>query len=126
MLGGLPVVALALCAWAACSDDKPADKAPAKSAAATPIDLGARCKPLAQACGDTDKHIAKMLDECSATAKAADQKCAAEAAAVYECYETQLCGKGDKVWTLDDLRVLAERHGTCAGERQALRDCAAK
>lgn len=126
------LAALALCAWAGCGDDKHDDKpaAPAASASASgsadaPVDLAAHCGPLASTCGDTDKHIAKLLEECTATAQQG-QRCATEAAAVYDCYQQQLCGKDDKVWTLDDLRKLAERHGKCAGERQALRVCAAK
>jgi hypothetical protein len=137
MLGRLPAAALALCAasalcaWTACSDDKHGDKASAKGATAktapaTAPDLGARCQPLATACGDTDKHIAKILEECTATAEQAEHRCAAEALAVFDCYEKDLCGKGDKVWSLDDLRVLAERHGACATQREALRGCAAK
>src|SRR5262245_37536749 len=125
VLGRLPLAALVLCTWAACSDDK-SDKAPAKGGSSIAADLSARCEPLAKACGDTDKHVAKLLEECKGTAKQADQRCAAEAAAIYACYETQLCGKGDKVWTLDDLRVLADRHGACAAERDALRACAEK
>ena len=47
-----------------------------------------------------------------------------KAVAAYDCYEKQLCGKGDKVWALGDLRVLSERHGKCAAERDASHACA--
>lgn len=119
MCGSLPIVALALCAWAACKDEDAASKGPA--------DLGARCAQLAKACGDNEKRVEKLLAECAVTVeKQGDKTCTNEASAVYACYEKELCGKDDKVWTLDDLRVLAERHGKCAAERDALRACATK
>jgi hypothetical protein len=122
------LVGLAACALFACGDDKHDDKPAAASASASAAtvsaDLGARCAPLAEACGGNDKH-SKILEQCTATAQQG-QRCAAEGAAVYDCYQRELCGKGDKIWTLDDLRVLAERHGACTTEREALRACAAK
>ena len=90
-------------------------------------DLGKRCEQLAKTCGDTDSHREKILEECKQSAATHVQLgCGAPAVAVYECYEKEVCGKGDKVWTVDDLRVLADRHGSCPSERDALRTCVAK
>jgi hypothetical protein len=91
------------------------------------IDLGKRCDQLAKLCGDKDKHVDKILSECTAAAPAAMTKgCADKTAAVYDCYEKELCGKADKVWALDDLRVLAERKNKCAAERAAATQCVGK
>lgn len=86
----------------------------------------ASCEQLAKACSD-DKHVEKLADECTrAGDKLGKRGCTETAATLYGCYEKKLCGKSDKVWTLDDLRVLAERHQVCASEREALRACVAK
>lgn len=86
----------------------------------------ARCEQLAKACSD-EKHADKLVDECvKAAAKLGSRGCTESAVALYSCYEQKLCGKSDKVWTLDDLRVLAERHEVCDSERKALRACVAK
>jgi hypothetical protein len=88
-------------------------------------DLESRCDKLAKACGDTDKHVEKIADGCKQAAK--DQStCTDKVLALYDCYEKELCGKTDKVWALDDLRVLAERKTKCAAEREAARTCAGK
>ena len=79
-----------------------------------------RCVQLAKICADTDKHIAKLADECMTAAK---PNCADKASALYDCYEKELCGKTDKIWALEDLGVLADRHGKCAAEKTALHDC---
>ena len=52
--------------------------------------------------------------------------CEATAIAAYDCYEKQLCGKGDKLWALEDFGVLAQRHSKCLAERVAARDCVPK
>ena len=112
LLGCLPVAALAVCALAACKDKDPKTVA-----------LETRCEQLAKTCGDKDKHSAKLVDECKAAAKKQVEKgCADKATAAYDCYESQLCG-AEKVWALDDFRVLADRHKKCTAERDALRDC---
>ena len=92
----------------------------------TPALDGDRCEQMAKACSD-DKHVSKLAEECSkAGVKLGQRGCTLSAAALYQCYETKLCGQSDKVWTLDDLRVLAERHDVCKSEREALRECVAK
>lgn len=78
-------------------------------------------------CGDKDKHVEKLVEECSTNAtKQVDKDCADKAAALYDCYQKELCGKVEKVWALDDLRVLADRHKKCIAEHKALTDCEAK
>jgi hypothetical protein len=112
LLGTLPVAALAVCAWTACKG---------KGGAA---DLDTRCEQLGKACGDTDKHVEKIVDECKQAAKDQVQGgCKDKAIAVFECYQKELCGKGDKVWAFEDLRVLADRHGKCEAERKASQEC---
>lgn len=118
MLGCLPVAALALCAWTACKG---------KGDVAKTSDLDARCEQLAKACGDKDKHVDKIADGCKLTApKLLDKGCKDQAIAVYDCYEKELCGKADKVWAVDDLRVLSDRESKCVAERKALTECAGK
>jgi len=91
------------------------------------LDLGKRCEQLAKLCGDKDKHVDKILGECKAAAPAATAKgCADKTSALYDCYEKELCGKADKVWAVDDLRVLAERKNKCATERAAAAQCVGK
>ena len=102
----------------ACKDKDTKTKAP---------DLDARCQHLAAACGDQGKHVDKMAAECKDLAKSQTAKgCAAKAITLYECYEKELCGKADKVWAVDDLRVLSERQGKCVAEHAALSECAGK
>ena len=120
LLGWIPAAALAVCAWTACND---------KGASPMPMDnlaLGKRCEQLAKACGDSDKHIQKIAEECKRAAeKEARSGCTEKVIAAYDCYEKELCGKQDKVWTLDDLRVLSERHSKCVTARNAVRTCVA-
>ena len=121
LLGCLPVAALAVCALTACNDKKGA------GAQGPTADLDKRCESLAKACGDKEKHVDKMLDQCKKVAKTqVDNGCATQAIAVYDCYEKELCGTPEKVWTIEDLRVLAERHGKCVAERKASAECAEK
>jgi hypothetical protein len=94
-----------------------------EDAAKVKADLEVKCQLLAKTCGDTDKHIAKLLDECKQTPL---DKCADKAMAMYDCYQKELCGKADKVWALDDLRVLADRNSKCVAERKAATECAPK
>jgi hypothetical protein len=109
---------LALCLAVGCGKDK---AAPGK----TP-DLTAHCETMALACGDKDKHIAKITGECKDAAKPMTEKgCAAAAHALYDCYEKQVCSGKDRVWTLDDLRVLAGRNSKCVVEQMAVTDCVA-
>jgi hypothetical protein len=111
------VAAVALCACSKAKDDKA--KAPAGS-------LDAKCEALATVCGDTDKHIAKILDECKQTNAKLGAPCTDKASAAYDCYTKELCGGKDKVWALDDLRVLVDRHGKCVAERDAVKACTPK
>lgn len=103
-----------------CKDDaKPADKAGGKGGS-----LDARCEQLAKACGDKPKHVEKITAECWQTsAKQVAKGCIDQATVVYDCYEKELCTKDTKVWTIDDLRVLSDRHTKCVAERDLLRKC---
>jgi len=122
LLGRLLVAALAVCACAACKDKGDGAKTQASAA-----DLDKRCEQLGKACGDNDKHVEKIIEECKQAAKKhVENGCTAKTLAVYDCYEKALCGNGDKVWAIDDLRVLADRHGKCVAERGASRECAEK
>ncbi len=85
-------------------------------------DLGTQCEELAKTCGDNEKHVAAILDGCKQAASA-QQACAAKVTALYTCYETQLCGKSDRVWALQDFTVLAQRKGVCAAEQKAVTEC---
>jgi hypothetical protein len=113
LLGCLPVAALALCALTACKGD-----------AAKTVEIDKRCEQLGRTCGDKDKHDEKIIDECKQAAKQqAISGCTEKVIDVYDCYEKELCGTGEKVWALDDLRVLADRHKKCVAERKASGDC---
>jgi len=115
---GCLTVASALFVAAGCKD---------KAKTGPAADLEKKCGELAKACGDSDKHVEKVSDECKQVAKTqVENGCADKAIATYDCYEKDVCGNGDKVWALDDLRVLAERHKKCVGERTASADCAKK
>jgi hypothetical protein len=117
---GCLAVALAVWVGAGCKDKGSESKPQAG-------DLNRRCEQLGMTCGDKDKHTEKMVDECSQAAKKHTEKgCSTQAMAVYDCYEKELCGKSEKIWTVNDLPVLAERHGKCTAERTALRDCMGK
>ena len=119
LLGCLSVAALALCAWTGCKDKGDVAKTQASAA-----DLDKRCDQLGRVCGDQDKHVEKIIEECrQAAKKQVENNCTDKVIAVYGCYEKQLCGTGDKVWTFADLRVLADRHGTCVAELAAIRPC---
>jgi hypothetical protein len=121
-LGWLPVAALAVCVWTGCKDKTEEAKPQAST-----TDHEKRCLQLGKICGDKGKHVEKIVDECKqAATKQAEKGCTDKVAAVYDCYEKELCGTGDKVWALDDLRVLAERHKKCVAERDAARQCAEK
>jgi len=111
----LGCLAFALCvSTAGCKDKK-------EQAAAGDID--ARCALMAKSCGDQQKHVDRITEECKGASKpAAEKGCAGKAIAVYDCWEKDLCGK-EKVWALDDLKVLAQRHNKCAAQTKALEDC---
>jgi hypothetical protein len=112
-LQSLLVVTLALAIGTACKD-----KSEAK--------LESRCEQLAKACGEKDKHVEILVAECTQAAnKQVEKSCADQAIALYDCYEKSLCTK-EKVWALDDFRVLANRHGKCKAEREALDKCVEK
>src|SRR5215207_6575073 len=102
------IVILALC-MTGCKDKDDASKTKTGGA------LDTTCQHLAAACGDQGKHVDKIALECKqAAAKLVEKGCTDKASAVYACYEKELCGKTDKVWAVDDLRVLAERQNKCA------------
>jgi hypothetical protein len=116
------VAALAVCGWTGCKG-----KQDAASTQGSAGDLDQRCEQMAKVCGDTPKHVEKILDECKqAATKQVASGCTDKAIAVYDCYLKELCGKGDKVWAIDDVRLLADRHGKCVAEQTANRDCGAK
>ena len=123
LLGCLPVAALAICAWTACKD-----KGDAAKTQPSADELGRRCVQLAKACGEKDIHIGKIAEECILAAKKqVENSCAAKAFAVYDCYEKEICGKfeNEKVWAIDDFRVLAERHSRCLAQRNTSEACVA-
>lgn len=119
--GWAALAALGLCAWTGCNDKGESGKAQGSA------DVMTRCEQLGKTCGDGDKHVQKIVAECK---QAAEEQvangCADEAIAVYDCYETELCGKGEKVWALNDLRVLSDRHKKCLAERKASQACGSK
>jgi len=119
---GCLLVALAVAAWTGCKDKGDAAKAQASAS-----DPNQRCERLGKACGDNDKHVEKIIEGCKQDAKEHVEKgCADKAIALYDCYEKELCGKADKVWTIDDLPVLADRNKKCVAERNAARTCVGK
>lgn len=123
LLGCLPVAALALCALTACKD-----KGGVTKTQATAADLDQRCEQVGKACGDKDKHVEKIVEQCKQVAKTqVENGCTDKAIAVYDCYVKDVCGTADdKVWTIEDLRVLADRRSKCVAERDASRACAEK
>jgi hypothetical protein len=126
LLGFVPVLALtlALCALSGCKDKDKGKGGGKGDNAQAGADLMTRCDQQGKACGDNDKHTQKIMDECKVAAKEqVVSGCTEKTVAAYDCYEKELCGKGDKVWALDDLRVLSERHVKCAAERQASQTC---
>lgn len=113
---GCLVAALALYATACKGKDDAAKK---------PGDLDSRCEQLGKICGDTDAHIAKIVDACKQAATK-QASCADKVTALYDCYEKDVCNKADRVWALEDMRVLAERNKLCAAERTAVATCGGK
>lgn len=89
---------------------------------AKPGDLASRCEELAKTCGDNEKHIAAIADSCKQAAQT-QQACTAQVNALYTCYQSQLCGKTDRVWAYDDFSVLAQRKNACATELKAVHEC---
>lgn len=115
---GLGAAAVMVFAWAGC---KGQGAAPPPSAAS----LEVQCERLGKICGDTGKHVEKIIEACKLAAKVqVERKCTGAAIAAYDCYETDICSDADKVWALEDVRVLAERKNKCVAEREALRTCA--
>jgi hypothetical protein len=117
-LGCLALAALCITATA-CGKDKKEQAAAA--------DLDARCALMAKACGDKDKHQERITEECKGMSKSPGEKgCASQAMALYDCWEKDVCSGTAKVWTLDDLKVLAKRHNKCVAQAKALEDCTVK
>ena len=114
---GCLLAALALPAWLACKD---------KGDAHGKLEP-ARCAQLANACGDTSKHIDKITEGCLEDLKGqTDKGCADKVSAAYDCYEKEVCGKGNKIWALEDLKVLADRNKLCVDVRAAADACVGK
>jgi hypothetical protein len=112
------------------AETKPEQKGssePKKDAAAEETEkMARRCEALGKACGDKDKHQAKVLEECKEAAKQQiDKRCTDKAIAAYDCYEKEICSGLGKVWAMDDFRVLTARHGKCVAERTAAVECLA-
>ena len=119
-LGCLALSALAFAAGA-CKDKGTTKKS------GTAADLEKRCETLAASCGDKDTHAEKITTACKAAIpKQVEAKCIDAAIEAYDCYQKELCGGADKVWALDDFRVLVDRHQKCMVERERLKDCAKK
>lgn len=127
LLRDLAVAALALGMGPACKDaDKAKATASMPATAATVADLDTLCEVLGKTCGDSDKHVEKIVEACRQVAKTqAEKGCTAKAIALSDCYAKELCGKADKVWTFADLPVLAARNGKCVAERAAVDACVA-
>jgi hypothetical protein len=124
--GWLPIAAVIAFGWTGCGKDKDdgTEKGAGGTSAASSADLVARCDELAKTCGDKEKHIQTIAAECKEAAREqVASGCTEKAVAAYDCYLKELCGKADKVWALDDLRVLSDRHGKCVAERDASRAC---
>ena len=107
------IILAALLACTACKGKGDASKAG---------NLDQRCEQLAKTCGDSDKHVEALLDGCKHAATA-QQPCAAQVSALYDCYEKTVCGKGDRIWAFEDFGVLAVRNNACAAERKAVGEC---
>jgi hypothetical protein len=129
LIGCLPVAAVAVCVLTACKgsaskDDAGGQGAPQTAAPASGELLDKRCEQLAKACGAKDKHQAKILEECKAAAKdQAEKGCGEKVAAAYDCYEKEICEAINKVWAMDDFRVLGDRNKKCIAERTASDAC---
>lgn len=116
------IAAVGVCAWIGCKG-----KGDTGSTKGLSADVVMRCEALGEACGDSDKHDRKITKECEQAAKEPVAKgCTKETIAVYNCYQKQLCGKKDKIWALNDLRVLSKRHRQCLAERKVRRECVHK
>lgn len=121
---------LALCSGIACKDKghdatEAVTVAPATTASAASLD--AQCARLGKSCGDTDKHVEKIVDECRKVAKTQVEKgCTDLTLALSDCYARELCGKADKVWAFGDLPVLSKRTNKCIAEQAAVDACVAK
>ena len=121
----LATAIVALCACKGKDAVQGKDNLPATAPTAT--DLDTRCDVLGKTCGDTDKHVTKIVEQCRQVAKQQVAKgCTDQASALSDCYSKELCGKADKVWSFDDLAVLAQRTSKCAAPRAALDACVAK
>lgn len=122
--GLLLVVAIVTCAGSGGSKKAPPVAVTDKAPAAKPVDLPTQCERLGHACGDTAKHITAVIAQCKTGATDLVAKnCVEQATKLYACYEAKVCGKDSKIWALEDLRVLAERHHKCAAEAAALQRC---
>jgi hypothetical protein len=114
-------VALVVCASTSCKGNDKADVAATKTST---VDLDKRCVQFGKVCGDKGKHVEKIIEDCKqASKKQIENGCTDKVIAAYDCYERELCGSGDKVWTIEDLRLLATRHNKCVAEQDAIRQC---
>jgi hypothetical protein len=113
---------------AACEDKAADSKADAgvsaEVAAAQTKSLTERCDALGTACGEKDKHKSKIAEECKEAAKTQGEKgCGKEVLAAYDCFEKEVCTESNKIWALDDFRVLTERTGKCVEQRKSAQKC---
>lgn len=123
------IAAVTLVCWTACGKDKSDHKAPPAGSGSAPVAAtgsDARCEQLGRACGDTDKHIEKVVAGCKQAALSQADGCTDKINAAYDCFERELCGKGDNIWALDDFGVLVERHKKCVTEHAAAKSCGGK
>lgn len=132
--GWLPVAALAACALVGCDDDGSSGATPdagqakvqaqAKAVEQATKKMNERCEQLGQTCGQKDKHKETIAKECKEAAKKhVATGCVTQGVAMYDCYEKKLCTKDERIWALDDFRVLAKRVKQCVDERVALQKC---
>src|SRR5215208_3242236 len=130
MLGCLRLAALAAVALTGCKDGSGDSKDAGAENTAKPqagvAQLEKRCDRLGKVCGEKFKHQEKIIEDCIEAAKSQTEKgCWDKVGALYDCYESEICGKfeNEKVWAIDDLRVLSERHTRCLAQRTASDAC---
>lgn len=108
----IALVALSTCSLAGCEGEgDPSDS-----------DIADRCDQLGEACGEDGEHVETIAEECKDSVES-DSTCYAEALALFECYQGQICVRDDEVWGFQDLHVLSDRHEACLEQRDELDGC---